>query len=379
VPHYIADLYAKWKSEPLPHRYALVALMIIAVVLRVANLDYPIRIDEKATFALYVTKPWAIALSDYSLPNNHLFHTALAKLSTGLFGGSLVALRLPALVAGVLVVPATYVATRLLYGARAAMFATAIAATSWELVINSANARGYSLITLAFLLLVIIAVRLQEKTTPGRWIAFAVIGAIGLWTIPVMLFPLGAIAAWLTLSSIRRRAYAELGQLALALGGAALLTALCYAPAVAHSGLAAITKNEYVTPSSWSFFLSDLAFNLRLTLFYWGLTTPTIIVWMLAICALIAIACHGQISRERVGVPHAALLWCTVFLLLNHRAPPERVWQWLIPVAAGLAGAGLLHAVRYVYRRGTLSPRHLASLVVALALINGTSVLLWAP
>jgi len=32
------------------------------------------------------------------------------------------------------------------------------------------------------------------------WIAFAVVAALGLWTIPVMLFPLGAVALWLALS-----------------------------------------------------------------------------------------------------------------------------------------------------------------------------------
>lgn len=97
-----AELCAKWNAEPPQHRYALIALMVVAIVLRVANLDYPIRIDEKATLALYVTKPWAVALSDYSLPNNHLFHTALAKVSTSVFGVSLWALRLPALVDGIL-------------------------------------------------------------------------------------------------------------------------------------------------------------------------------------------------------------------------------------------------------------------------------------
>lgn len=379
MSHFLAELHAKWKAEPPQHRYALLALMLVAVALRVANMDYPIRIDEKTTLAFYVTKPWIVALSDYSLPNNHLLFTALAKVSTGLFGVSLHTLRLPALIAGILVVPATYVATRSLYGAGPALLATAIAATSWELVINAANARGYSLLTLDFLLLIIIVVRLQQTTSRRLWVAFAVIAALGLWTIPVMVFPLGAIVAWCVLSSIQRRAYSDLIPLSIALGGAAALTALFYAPVVVHSGLAAVTRNEYVTPSTWPQFVADLGTSFRLTSFYWGLTTPRLMVWMLAGCAILALVFHHRLSRERVGVPHAAVLWCLLFLLLNHRAPPERVWQWLIPIVGGLAGAGLLYVISQLRGGARLSPRHLASLAVAVALINGTSVLLWAP
>lgn len=379
MSHFIAELYEKWKAEPPPHRHALVTLMIVAIVLRVANLDDAIRVDEKMTLALYVTKPWLVALSDYSLPNNHLFHTALAKVSTALFGVSLRALRLPALIAGILVVPASYVATRSLYGARAALVATAIVATSWELVVNSANARGYSLMTLAFLLLVIIGARLMQEASRGWCAAFAVVAALGLWTIPVMLLPLGAIATWLTLSILNRRDYAKLVPLGLTLGGTAALSMLCYAPALARSGLAAITRNEFVTPSSWSQFVPELAASLRQTLVSWGLTTLPVLAWALAISGMIGLLFHRRISRQPIGLPHAALLWCTVFLLLNHRAPPERVWQWLIPVTAGLAGAGILYVIDSLRREITLPPRVVASMVVGIALVNGTSVLLWSP
>lgn len=379
MTRFIAELHAKWKAEPSAHRYALVTLMIIAAALRLANLDDPIRVDEKTTLALYVSKPWLVALSDYSLPNNHLFHTALAKVSTAIFGVSLRALRLPALVAGILVVPATYVAIRALYGARSALVATAIVATSWELVINSVNARGYSLMTLAFLLLVIIASRLLQAASLGWWVAFAVVAALGLWTIPVMLLPLGAIATWLALSIIQRRDYSRLAHLALALGGAAVLTALCYAPVIANSGVAAVTQNEFVTPSSWPRFVAELATMLGETLFYWRLTTPVVFAWVLAGGAMVGLIYHRRLSREPVGLFQSAVVWCSVVLLLNHRAPPERVWQWLIPLVAGLAGAGFLYVIDHLRRGITLSPRLVASLVVGLALVNGTSVLLWSP
>src|ERR1043166_9594080 len=144
---------------------ALVAITALAIVLRAVDLTTGLRLDERLTYQLFVAQSWATAVSDYSQVNNHIFHTVLAKIATGVFGPWLWALRLPAFIAGVLSVPATFAAFRPLYGSRAALVAAGLVATCSEMVEYGANARGYSLVTLAFLLLVILAERLRRSTS----------------------------------------------------------------------------------------------------------------------------------------------------------------------------------------------------------------------
>ena len=62
-------------------------------------------------------------------------------------------LRLPALLGGVLLVPATYALARLLFSPRAAVLSASFVAVSSYLVEYSTNARGYTLQALAFVVL----------------------------------------------------------------------------------------------------------------------------------------------------------------------------------------------------------------------------------
>src|SRR5262245_14050862 len=172
--------YAKWRDEPLQHRLVLIFLAVVALATRMAAMQSILRFDERTTYLDFVKQPWGYAISAYPIPNNHVFHTLLAKASIAVLGDSIWALRLPALVAGLLIVPATYVAVRMMYGSPAAIIATAIVATSREMVRYSTDARGYSIITLAFLLLLIIGARLLEENSTEGWVLFAIIAALGL-------------------------------------------------------------------------------------------------------------------------------------------------------------------------------------------------------
>src|SRR5262245_2123319 len=221
-------------------------------------LGQPMRYDESITYLLFVRRPWADALSLYTYPNNHVFHTLLAKASVTVFGDAPWAIRLPAFLAGVLVVPATYAAARALYGARAALVAAAIVAASGALTLYATNARGYSLVVLAFLLLVVIGARLLNGGPSSLWFTFAVVAALGLWTVPTMMYPLGTVAVWLALSLLIDRRTGELRRLGTALGVTAALTILAYWPVITREGVGAITRNRFVASTGWFEFFEQL-------------------------------------------------------------------------------------------------------------------------
>ena len=92
------------------------------------------------------------------------------------------ALRAPAAIAGVLCVPAAYLAVRRLAGERAALGAAALTATSPVLVIYSLNARAYPLLVLlGCLSLWAVGEALERRTT--RWLAvWVLLAAACVWT-----------------------------------------------------------------------------------------------------------------------------------------------------------------------------------------------------
>ena len=364
-----------WRTETRDHRIALAILLSIGVALRALYLTQPMRYDEAVTYMYFVRLPWLEALSTYTYPNNHLFHTLLAKMSVAAFGNYPWALRIPALLAGILVVPATYVVVRALYGARAALIGTGLVATSGVLVMYSTNARGYTITVLAFLLLVLLALRLRGGAGHSQWMAFSVVAALGLWTIPIMLYPLGCVAVWFALTALVDGRRDDLKRLALALGVGAVLTVLLYWPVFSRSGVSAVTRNRFVAPSPWFDFFDELPRTLGEAVQSWGLGLPPLLSIVFLAAAILAIVRHGSLSTLRIGIPLAAFVWSAWLLVVNHKAPFARTWLWFVPIASGLAGAGLLAVIEKLGERGRRIARGGAPLLaVVITVACGFSV-----
>lgn len=362
------ELRDAWRSESRAHRVALLAIGFIGVALRLAYIDQPMRYDESVTYLYFVRHPWADALSNYQYPNNHLFHTALVKALVTVFGNSPIVLRIPALLAGVVIIPATYAATRELYGARAALFAAAIVSASAELTLFSTNARGYSLVVLAFLLLILVGARILRGDDQQSWIEFIVISWLGAWTIPIMLYPFGSIVAWLALSLLVAGRTGDVRKLGIAVAAVGGLTFASYWPVIQRSGVAAITNNAFVRSSEWLLFLHDLVNTTGEALVGWSTGVPLLVTIPLLLFGVAALRRHAALSRTTVGIPVAAFIWCSWLLVVNHRAPFARVWLWLLPVIGALAGAGLLRFLESRSRLRVLGDRFPLVAVVICAL-----------
>src|SRR5205807_1142091 len=81
-----------------------------------------------ATYLFYVRKPPLYGLVSYTLPNNHVFHTLLVSVSTFLFGDHPWAIRLPAFLAGVAMIPLAFAAARRIHGDAAGLITAAFVA-----------------------------------------------------------------------------------------------------------------------------------------------------------------------------------------------------------------------------------------------------------
>lgn len=344
VAHAWGVATAAGRSDSRVHRAALLSVFAAGAAIRLRYLMQPMRYDEAATLLEYASRPFYIALSNYSAPNNHLFHTALVRVAYLVFGGSPWAIRLPAFIAGVLLVPAAYLAARMLYNRDAALVAAGLVASSSILIEYSTNARGYTIVALIFILLVALASYLLRSGSRGGWIVFAILGAVGFHTIPIMLYPFGIVCLWLLISALREEVSERrprLLALTASVAGAAVLVLVFYSPVFTVSGVQAVVGNQYVAPKSWSYFAAGAWSSLGALWGLWTRDLPPGVGVLLAAGLLYASLFHRRLSAYRVAPMLASVAWPVPVVLLQRVIPFERVWLFLLPLCLVTAAAGV--------------------------------------
>ena len=339
-------------KEDKTHLYALFAIVLLAIVVRLFFLFQPMRHDESLTFMLYASKPLPIGLSFYSRPNNHLFHTLLAHIAYLCFGNQPWAIRLPALFAGVLLVPASYLAIRTFYNKYAALLAAGLVASSSTLIGFSTNARGYTLIWLIFLLILTIGKYLKQNNNLFAWFLFVILSVIGFYTIPVMLYPFGVVITWLFLSAVFKDTDLSQGllirNLFISLISVAILTFILYIPVFVASGFKAVFCNPYVSPSSWSNFISDLPSSPLEAWQQWNRDIPRVLSFFLVIGFLTSLVARKRLSCDRIPIVLAVIIWCIPLPFIHRVVPYPRIWTFLLPLYMGSASTGLIYLFRFI-------------------------------
>ena len=145
------------------------------------------RYDEALTFNEFASRPLYYGLSFYPDPNNHLLNTLLMHIAFVAAGQPAVGAATARLLAGVLLVPATYWLARLLYGPSAAVLAAALVAASSYMVEYSTNARGYTLQALCFVMLALVG-RGGARGDSLLRCCWRAGGALGAYAVPTMLY-----------------------------------------------------------------------------------------------------------------------------------------------------------------------------------------------
>ncbi len=355
------------------HIAALFVIMMGAIAVRLYFLLVkPVTADEAATFYAYASKPLFIGLTNYSAPNNHLFHTFLVHIAYLLFGNHPWVIRLPALVAGILIVPASYLVIRIFYNKNAALLTAAVVASSRGLIGYSTTARGYTLICLIFLSILALAAYLKQSRNTGAWLLFAILSAIGFYTIPIMLYPFGTVVTWLLLSIIFEKTKIKrsrlLKNLFIYVTFTSVLTSILYAPVVAVSGIESIIANQWVTPRSWSYFIAGFPSSLASLWNYWNTDIPFVITFLLSAGFFISLVFHKRLSVHRVPIVLAAVIWCIPVVAAQRVVPYIRVWLFLLPVYIGLASAGVIFILNLLkLKKSAYNAVILALLAIALS------------
>jgi hypothetical protein len=311
---------------------------LLAVALRIPFLSQPMRYDEALTFNEFASRPLYYGLSFYPDPNNHLLNTLLMHGVFGVFGNQPWILRLPAFVAGVLLVPATYGLARPLFGPRAAILSATLVAVSSYLVEYSTNGRGYTLQALSFVVLLALAILAVRLDSPKALLLAAIVSALGAYAVPTMLYGVAIAGVWLAVS-VRRALPTRIRPVHLVAAGllVGLAVAVLYLPVLVISGPDKLWANRFVVPLDGAELAAQLPRSLASTFALWNRDVP------LALAALLVVGFVLGSLRARLGLMSVGI--CLVLVLVQRVAPFERVWLFLLPLYFTIASGGLARFV----------------------------------
>lgn len=166
----------------------LAAIVLVALVVRLINLNSDYWADEISSLVLAFRLPLADVVRTYPGDAHHPLYSIFARVSLVAFGESPWSLRLPAVLFGAAAVPATYAVARLVASRTEALLASLVLAVSYHHVWFSQNARGYTLSAFLALLSTWALVRMLERGSwPLAWM-YALCAALAAYAHLTMVF-----------------------------------------------------------------------------------------------------------------------------------------------------------------------------------------------
>jgi hypothetical protein len=216
-----------------PGRNELLAVAIAtlaAAAVRADRLGESLWYDELAALLGYAIHGVGPSVGNWFSAVNHLPSTALVAATVEIAGVNELSVRLPAFLAGLACIPAAWWLGRVA-GLSRPEFAAAAMAAFPVAIVESTDARGYSLMILLATLATGLGLEAFHRGGVGRWMAYAAVVALGVWNhLAAIGVPLGhgLMLAFALRGVHRRDGLAGLVALATAAG----LTLVLWSPAL---------------------------------------------------------------------------------------------------------------------------------------------------
>jgi len=322
---------------------------------------------------------------------------ALVWCSRQLFGPSSLALRLPSLLAGLLLIPAAFAAGRALYGRRTGLMAAAIAAVGPAFVWVSADAGPAALTALLVCAALLASTAALRHGRAVDWVLFGVISAAVVWTHQFGVASVAVLHTAVGVAVIRRhRAGDPTGEASASRGFAVagwavalVLTAAAVVGLVAwRHGLGAASTPatlEYAGNAApggghTPFGLAAGALSTIVGFHPPDVTSRLLALWPLSILASFALfgrrwSARGVLLVGLAAAPFVALLAADV--AGSPRQPPLAL-AWLAPALPAVAVAAGRAVDRLTARQGHIGPV-VAALVAVLVLGTADQAVRVAP
>jgi len=337
---------ASWIRGMVADATAWLAVVIaVGLAVRCYFLSQPMRYDEAYTFLNFVNK----GVSDlfyYPLPNNHVLHTLLVRASVELFGSHPVAIRLPALLAGISVIVASFCLSRIILGGQSGYLSAAMVAVFPFLILYDTMARGYSIVVLLSLCLAILSFRFSRTPSLPLCVAMSLVTSLGLFAVPSFLFPAAGLLLWtVVVLLLGHRTFKWIARHYLVpyTVVVAFFTSFLYTPVIiASNGINSIVNNRFVRSLEFSDFLARLPDHISNTLSAFSRDVPLVVI---GICGLLILSGLYQMYRRRqwdvLSLVPALVLGAAVTLFVQHAIPFRRTWIYVLPFLFVYVDAGI--------------------------------------
>lgn len=324
----------------------LFLITLAAAIYRFSEINSDISHDEAYTYLAFIRGTLFQTAIDYHLPNNHIFLSLILNLVFHAFGGELWVLRIPTLVFGVLMVPATYALGKRLYNSETGMIAALAVAVFPELVHFSVIFRGYILVALFTLLAFILGDDLRRKKNRFGWLLLIIPFTLGLYTIPTMLFPFVIFYYWLFFSALVGdfgESYLSKWDFLSYWAASGILTSIAtialYSPILLFSR-DDLFNNHWLEPIPWNILPERLWENFVNTWRYGTSPIPTWLAWLAVLGGVMAFLFYKRLTKHQFPLQLAFALGVITVILIQRPDTFPRVWSFSIALFLIWAAAG---------------------------------------
>jgi len=355
--------------------FGIFLLVLLAGINRIWFMQQlPLLPEETSMLQRFVEPGWKAAITDYSSPHNHVFHSLLTRLSIELPLPAPVALRLIALLASL---ASALVVFRLVLreqSARFAFFSAAVWMASLGALFSGSVARGHALVVFFALTAYYAYLRLQAEA-PGtvKWSAVFVIScALGLLSVPTFVLPFLGLAVTIAATYMLNRQWQMLlrhgANLLMAVGLAVLL----YLPILLNNPITALTDNGIIREYDLAnFTLAGVADHARAVLS----SMDPLIAGLFIPFAFIAIWLQREWKGPFMSQAVIMVLVSFAYVGLAGKLPPAHTLVFIVPFIIMAVSEGLhngYHQVSQRYRKGMMV---LIALLPILVLINSNKAM----
>ena len=329
-----------FKSNSITYISILFLMIFSGICIRILYIDRPVFHDEAKTFYAFISKSWLDTVSNYYVPNNHIFHSICARIFFVVFGNEEWVFRIPVFISGVFCSIIIYIYSYKFFNKQIALILLALTVNATPLVFYSVNARGYILVTMFFLCLLVLVKLLREKESIILWILFIILATIGIWTIPTMIMSVIFLFLWYILSSSKSQLWVDLFRL-LIIGICLMITSLTvYAPVIMRSSISFITSNQYVQSYSYSNIISEIPkYIYELWIFITSGYSHEIqfVIFLLFLMGTY----YLLIKKEHRAVIFSIILMFVIILLVMRKMPYDRTLLFIYPIFWTLIASGI--------------------------------------
>ncbi len=357
----------QFSKRQLKYTLCFFIIFIFSICIRLFYLNSPLSYDEGFTYYHYSKHPFFIIMTYYDYPNNHIFHTLLVRGSNLIFGNNIFALRLPALLSGIFLIPLVYLYVGKFFNKNSGLLAAILVSFSAILISYSVNARGYSILFCFFISLLVLIELLRKNENKFIWFLFVLIQVIGMYTIPTMMYTSLLVYVYFLMSEYYggKKEFRVINMYKIFLSGliVLLITLIIYLPVYLFMGLDNLIRSEYgFTSNSMFITLNKIGFNLIEFSKFCLIGMP----FSIKLLFFIGVIISGLVYKKCKHLLIAILILFLFVFFVQGVFPYFRVLLFITPLLACISSIGIVKGIQYFTRSKT----YLITLITSFCLIT---------